>query len=234
MCMRIKGAAGDEDEDNVIVCERWRIVRRFISTFLAGPVVGVFTCCDKAGVQTLALALVEGMPQREWELLTRPVEAVSLAWPFLFQVGEDLDGDVELGRAIGEVLLFDIDADARMEALWWEHASTEQKEYAKMWEETDRDKYIAWEQEKGIKRPSARVAEPSPVERAGGDAGGGAALRQWFSFSGPCAPVHHRLEGGWSAQKEGGAEAPEGTDQASGYPECEATTRQGRVWLQGA
>lgn len=37
--------------------------------------------------------------------------------PFLFQIGEDLDGDVDLGRAIGELVLFGIDADMRMEAL---------------------------------------------------------------------------------------------------------------------
>lgn len=166
-CVRIKGAAGSENCNKLLVLERWRVVQRFVSTFLAKPVIGIFAGSDKAGIQALVVALIDGVKQREWQEMTAPVECVSLVWPFLYQVAEDLDGDPDLARAIGELLLFAVDSERRMEVLWLEKASPSQKAFAEKWATTDRLKYQTWEREVGVIPPAPRVlAHPLSLRRA--------------------------------------------------------------------
>lgn len=157
VCVRMKGAVGDEDDDELVLNERWRVVQRFVANFIAEPVIGMFAGCDRAGVVELATALIEGKPYAEWKCLTGPVEQVSLVWPFLFQVADDLDADFNFERAIGELLLFAADSDRRMEQLWFEKASDSQKAFAAKWEHTDRLKYKQWEREESITPPKIRL-----------------------------------------------------------------------------
>lgn len=167
VCSRIKGAVGDERDDRLVLGERWRIVQRFVGNFIAEPVIGMLVGCDQAGVEKLALALIEGKPYSEWKLLTDPVEKLSLVWPFLFQVADDLDGDHDLARSIGELVLFALDADNRMEKLWMEKSTDKQKAFAAKWETTDKLKYQEWEREQGVTAPNIRLrAHPLSHERA--------------------------------------------------------------------
>lgn len=157
VCSRIEGAVGDEGDDKLVVGERWRIVQRFVANFIAEPVIGMFVGCDKAGIEKLAIALIEGKRYAEWKPLVAPVEKLSLVWPFLFQVADDLDADQDLARAIGELLLFAVDADTRMEKLWMERATDRQKAFAAQWETTSKLKYQEWERGQGVTLPDIRL-----------------------------------------------------------------------------
>lgn len=165
--VRLKGAACAEDGDNLLVGDCWRIVQRFASTFLAVPVFGIFGGHDKAGIKTLALALIERSARSEWDLFVGPVESLSVVWPLLLQVSDDLNGDYDLARAIGELLLFGLDSERRMEVLWWDLASDAQKQFEKQWTDTDRQKHVAWESSVGAApAPSVLIARPLSQERA--------------------------------------------------------------------
>lgn len=103
------------------------------------------------------MALVEGWSQAEWEKLEEHMESLGVVWPFLFQVADDLASDHELGRAIGELLLFAVDSEKHMEKLWWEQSKAYLKEFARKWASTDRAQYQEWEAAEGMTPPIARV-----------------------------------------------------------------------------
>jgi len=55
--------------------------------------------------------LVYGKKNAEWSKLTGAVELLSQVWLFRFRMAEEIDDDGDMGRAIGELLLFGIDSD---------------------------------------------------------------------------------------------------------------------------
>ena len=63
-------------------------------------------------------------------------------WPFLYLVGADLDADPDRARVIGELLLFELDSEMRMEDKWWENASAEQNAFAQRFAVGDRETYL--------------------------------------------------------------------------------------------
>jgi len=153
----MKGAIGVKDNLGLISRERWRVATQFFSTFLAEPVIGIFSGCYKAGIKTLAEALVDDKKQAKWSKLTGAVERLPLVWPFLFLMADEIDDDGDVGRAIGERLLFGIDSDERMKAAWWENANDAQVEFAEKWAGRDRATYKQWEREVGVVPPTPTV-----------------------------------------------------------------------------
>jgi len=157
VCVRLPGAVGEGDTLDVLARERWRVVQRFVSTFMAEAVIGIFAGCDKPAIQALAEALVEGKRRVEWEPLSTAVDQLSLVWPFLFLVGDDLDAEPDLARAIGELLLFGLDSELRMEVKWWESSSPEQQAFAERFGAGDRETYLQWEAEVGIVAATSKL-----------------------------------------------------------------------------
>lgn len=85
------------------------------------------------------------------------MESLGVVRPFLFQVADDLASDHDLGRAIGELLLFAVDSEKHMEKLWWKKSKAYQKEFARKWASPDRAQYQEWEAAEGRTPPIARV-----------------------------------------------------------------------------
>jgi len=177
VCVRLSGAVGDDHTLGVLARERWRVVQRFVSTFMAEAVSGIFSGCDKPAIEALAQALVDGKRTVEWEPLSTAVDQLSLVWSFLYLVSDDLDADPDLARAVGELLLFGLDSEMRMEVKWWENASAEQKAITQRFAAGDRQTYLQWEAEVGIvaatsklvthERSTARAALQAEEQRSG-------------------------------------------------------------------
>jgi len=105
VCLRLSGAFGEEHTMGVLACERWRVVERFVSNFMAEAMIGIFSGCDKAAIGALAQDIVDGKRRIEWESLSTAVDQLSLVWPFSYLVGDDQDADPDLARLIGGLLL---------------------------------------------------------------------------------------------------------------------------------
>jgi len=124
--------------------ERWRVVRRFVLTFLAHPVVGAFAGLPRIRIKRLASKLVMGVPLTEWKPYVAAVESLGIVWPFLQLVGMvDVD-DPLLTRAIGELLLFTCGVDAYWETVWRDQAPAAAKEFETVWKQTSAAKYNNW------------------------------------------------------------------------------------------
>jgi len=98
--------------------ERWRIVRRFLLTFLGHPVIGAFVGLPRKRVKRLSKKLALGVSVDQWKQHSTAMESVGIVWPFLRLVGMSEGVDPLMTRAIGEVLLFTCDVDAYWETLW--------------------------------------------------------------------------------------------------------------------
>jgi len=126
------------------LADQWRVVRRFLTTFVAEPVLGAFAGLRQRSIQRLAKQLVLGKPVSEWRPNAKAVESVGVVWPFLRLIGEADDVDPLTTRAIGELLLFTCGVDAYWETLWWRQASDGAKAFEAQWRVTSPDKYKAW------------------------------------------------------------------------------------------
>jgi len=123
--------------------ERWRIVRRFLLTFLGHPVVGALAGLPRRRIRRLAKKLVLGATVEEWKPYASAVESVGIVWPFLRLVGMTNE-DQQMTQAIGEVLLFTCGVDAYWETLWRGHASAGALAFEEQWRNTSADKYAEW------------------------------------------------------------------------------------------
>jgi len=126
------------------LADQWRVVRRFLTTFVAEPVLGAFAGLRKKRIQRLAKQLVLGKSVAEWRPNAKAVESVGVVWPFLRLIGEADAVDPLTTRAIGELLLFTCGVDAYWETLWWRQASDGAKAFEAQWKVTSPDKYKAW------------------------------------------------------------------------------------------
>ena len=64
------------------LADQWRVVRRFLKTFVAEPVLGAVAGLRKKRIQRLAKQLVLGKPVAEWRPNVKAVESVGAVWPF--------------------------------------------------------------------------------------------------------------------------------------------------------
>ena len=104
-CRAVKEAVEGSD-DNTITRDRWSIVRHFLHTFLAEPLVGAFAGLDRPAIKDLEMQLILAPGAGDWLSAAGAIESVAVAWPFLRLVGTDDDADPQLFRATGELLLF--------------------------------------------------------------------------------------------------------------------------------
>ena len=108
--------------------ERWRTVRRFLSTFLGQLVLGAFGCLDRVRVRALAVKMVRAQQVEDWRRFAFVVESVGIVWPFLRLVRMGAHTEPLMTRAIAELLIYACDVDALWESEWRRrapHASTE-------------------------------------------------------------------------------------------------------------
>jgi len=124
--------------------ERWRVVRRFLLTFLGHPVVGAFSGLPRARIKRLAKRLALGAPLAEWKPLAKAVESVGIVWPFLQLVGTADEVDPQMTRAVGELLLFTCGVDSYWETLWRGQAAASAKDFEDKWRVASAPKYAAW------------------------------------------------------------------------------------------
>ena len=124
--------------------ERWPVVRRFVLTFLGHPVVGAFTGLPRMRIRRVARNLAMGAPLAEWKAHAKAVESVCIVWPFLQLIGSADDVDVQMTRAVDELLLFTCGVDSFWETLWRNQASVGCKAFEDNWRTTSAAKYAAW------------------------------------------------------------------------------------------
>jgi len=67
--------------------ERWRVVRRFLLTFLGHPVLGALTGLPRTRIRRLAKTMAVGAPLAEWKPNAKAIESVGIVWPILRLIG---------------------------------------------------------------------------------------------------------------------------------------------------
>jgi len=164
-------------DDPDIEKDRWMTVRTFISAMLAEPVINVFGGCELIDVEVLARALIDVVPSAVWIQLAPAVTPVVFVWQFLLLVRDAMDESPSLCQAVGELLLFCINAEEQTMPLWEAKAGRAAKEYRKMWASGDAGTYKAWLSSLGVEPavsnvvPGAaskvRVQEQANEERTG-------------------------------------------------------------------
>lgn len=149
--------------------ERWSILYSFLHTFLCEPVIGVFAGASVDDLTALARALIGGKPSREWMPLAHCMESNLVVWPLLDLLAADMDGDPEMCRAVGELLMFSIHTDLHMENLWRAELNADALLYEAQWQDTDSTKFQAWlatQPPRPGRKPSGLVARPASLHRA--------------------------------------------------------------------
>jgi len=152
-CHSATAAFGPEGLSTAMIRHRWGNVRTFFRTFLAEPVIGVFGGCDRRGLKRLGRSLVRGDKQFVWLGLLDCVQGINVLLPFLLQVGDDLDLDPLMSRAVGELVLFALETDVHVEKLWMLKATADSKEYQELWQNTSSGKVLAWRAKYGTADP---------------------------------------------------------------------------------
>ena len=116
--------------------ERWRTVRRFLSTFLGQPVLGAFAGLDRPRIRMLAVTMLRAQRVEDWRRFAVAVESVGIVWPFLRLVGMGPDTEPLITRAIAELLLYACDVDDLWESEWRRRAPPASLEFEREWRDT--------------------------------------------------------------------------------------------------
>ncbi|OSX76601.1 hypothetical protein BU14_0184s0028 [Porphyra umbilicalis] len=123
--------------------ERWRTVRRFLSTFLGQPLLGALAGLDRVRIRALAVKIVRAQQVEDWRRFAVAVESVGILWPFLRLVGMGADTEPLVTRAIAELLLYACDVDALWESEWRRRAPPSSTEFESQWREVSPAKLAA-------------------------------------------------------------------------------------------
>ena len=142
-CRAVDDAVGESDDASV-ARERWGVVRHFMNTFLAEPLVGAFTGLNRGKIKDLAEAMIRSGGTPEWQQSAVAVESVGIVWPFLRLIAGDDDADTLAVRAVGELLLFTDGVDAMWETQWRSKASEQALAFETQWRVTSVAKYDEW------------------------------------------------------------------------------------------
>jgi len=172
-CNVIPSTLGSAELLPIVRRERWAIMYAFFRTFLCEPVIGVFAGGSLDDLTKLAEALIDGKLSRDWMPLAHCVESIHVVWPMLDLLATDMDGDPEMCRAAGELLMFSIHTDLHMENLWRAEMSADALTYEAEWTDTDAAKFRAWlarQPPRPGRRPSGLVAVQASQDRAGAQA----------------------------------------------------------------
>lgn len=106
---------------------------RLLTTFVAEPVLDVFSGLDVHGIELLAKQLALGKPVANWRPYAKAVESVGMVWPFLGLIGVAHDVDPRMTRAIGELLLFSCRVDRTLDTLWRQRAPDASRAFESQW-----------------------------------------------------------------------------------------------------
>ena len=123
--------------------ERWRTVRRFLSTFLGQPVLGAFAGLERVRIRALAVKMVRAQEVEDWRRFSVAVESVGIVWPFLRLVCMGADTEPQMTRAIAELLIYACDVDALWESEWRRRAPPASTEFESQWREASPAKLAA-------------------------------------------------------------------------------------------
>lgn len=172
-CNTNAAAIGDELLQPVVKRERWAIIYDFFSTFVAEPLIGIFSGCAVDQISTLAMALINGKETHEWLPLSSCVHSLHVVWPALEMLSDDLSEDKELCRAFGELLMFALHTDKHMEDLWRSRMNLDSLRFEAGWTDTDAAKFRAWKlrQPVAAQLPSGLKSVPASIGRASDQAG---------------------------------------------------------------
>ena len=152
-CKVIPEAIGGDDVLPIVRRERWCILFDFFSTFVAEPVIGIFSGCNVDELTELSQALIDGKKQEQWNENTTGIQSLHVVWPALDLLADSMDDDVELSRAMGELILFAVHTDLHMEALWRCRMNAEALRFEADWTDTDAAKFKEWQ-----------LRQPAPAE----------------------------------------------------------------------
>ena len=139
--------------------ERWRTVRRFVSTFLGKPVLGAFSGVDRQRIRALAINMVRAQQVEEWRRFAVAVESVGIVWLFLRLAGMGVDTDLLMTRAIAELMLYACDVDDIWESEWRRRAPPASMDFEREWRDTSATKLTA--------RTAAQPGPPPESRRLG-------------------------------------------------------------------
>lgn len=172
-CNTIAAALGSAQLQPVVQRERWAIIYDFFRTFVAEPLIGIFSGCAVEQITALAMKLVNGKKAAEWMPKTECVHSLHVVWPALELLSNDMDQDVELCRAFGELLMFAIHTDEHMEHLWRSRMNVQSLRFEAEWSDTDAAKFRAWKARQPVPAhlPSGLTAGPASLGRAADQAG---------------------------------------------------------------
>lgn len=167
-CVTIPDAIGGKELLPVVKRERWSIIYDFFRTFVAEPVIGAFSGCAVEDIKKLAMALVLGKKRAEWLQLSPCVHKLHVVWPALDMLAIDIDADLELCRAFGELLMFALHTDAHMEDLWRSNMNPDSLRFEAEWTDTDAAKFRTWREQQPAPPtlPSGLLALPGTQDRA--------------------------------------------------------------------
>lgn len=167
-CVTIPYAIGVKELLPVVKRERWSIIYAFFRTFVAEPVIGAFSGCAVDDIKKLAVALVSGKKKAEWMKLSPCVHKLHVVWPALDMLADDMDSDLELCRAFGELLMFALHTDQHMEDLWRSNMNADSLRFEAKWTHTDAAKFRNWRQQQPAPAtlPSGLMALPGARGRA--------------------------------------------------------------------
>lgn len=172
-CNTSVAAIGSEQLQPVVKRERWAIIYDFCCTFLAEPLIGIFSGCAVDQITSLAMALVNGKEKHEWMPLSSCVHSLHVVWPALEMLSDDLGEDEELCRAFGELLMFALHTDNHMEDLWRSRMNVDSLRFEAGWTNTDAAKFRAWKSRQPVaaQLPSGLKSGTESIGRAADQAG---------------------------------------------------------------
>jgi len=169
-CSVISDAVGGDSLLPVVRRERWSILFNFFSAFIAEPVIGIFAGCPVGALTELAKALIVCKKSEEWLKITKCIQSLHVVWPALDLLAESMDEDVEMCRAMGELLLFSVHTDLHMEDLWRGAMNAESLLFEAAWTDTDATKFKSWLAQQpvgpGPHLPSGLRSSAASTERA--------------------------------------------------------------------
>jgi len=168
-CSTIPLSLGGAELLPIVRRERWGVMYSFFRTFLCEPVIGVFAGCEVDGIKALADSLIDGKLHKEWMPLAHCIESLHVVWPMLDLLAVDMDGDPEMCRAVGELLMFSLHTDLHMENLWRAEMNADALLYEGQWKDTEAAKFQAWlarQPPRPGRRPSGLVAVAASRHRA--------------------------------------------------------------------
>lgn len=141
VCVAVAGSVGAVDY-NLVIRDRWSMVKTLLHTFLAEPVIGAFAGIKRDKIRRLAARMMQSTGNNTWRRRAAAVESVGILWPMLRLQFNEIASPLMV-RAVDELIMETCGKDANWETLWRRRASPAALDYKRMWKTTSVDQVAA-------------------------------------------------------------------------------------------